>query len=89
MEGFPPPSNTNPLCIYHWRKLYWISSKKIMPILALDNKFLWTIFYILIMTAIWPIMVLIISIPFGQFAFSKTIYIECIVGCKAKTKNLN
>ncbi|MFZ1380903.1 MAG: DUF6787 family protein [Saprospiraceae bacterium] len=63
-------------------------AKKIMPILALDNKFLWTIFYILIMTAIWPIMVLIISIPFGQFAFFKNYLYRMYSRMQGKNKKI-
>jgi len=59
-----------------------------MPILALDNKFLWTIFYILIMTAIWPIMVLIISIPFGQFAFFKNYLYRMYSRMQGKNKKI-
>jgi hypothetical protein len=45
------------------------AAKKIMNILAIEADWLWTIIYILLVTIIWPIMVLIISLPFGQFRF--------------------
>ena len=54
-------------------------AKKIMPILALDNKFLWTI---------WPIMVLIISIPFGQFAFFKNYLYRMYSRMQGKNKKI-
>ena len=45
------------------------AAKKIMNILSIEADWLWTIIYILLVTIIWPIMVLIISLPFGQFRF--------------------
>jgi hypothetical protein len=45
------------------------AAKKIMNILSVESDWLWTIIYILLVTTIWPIMVLIISLPFGQFRF--------------------
>ena len=44
-------------------------AKKIMNWLSIDADWLWVIVYLLLITTIWPIMVLIISIPFGQFKF--------------------
>ena len=43
--------------------------KKIMNLLAVDADWLWAIIYIVLVTIIWPMMVLVISIPFGQFRF--------------------
>jgi hypothetical protein len=45
------------------------AAKKIMNILSIEADWLWAIFYILLVTIIWPAMVLLISIPFGQFRF--------------------
>ena len=45
------------------------AAKKIMNWLNIEADWLWAIIYILLITIIWPIMVLIISIPFGQFRF--------------------
>jgi hypothetical protein len=45
------------------------AAKKIMNILPIEADWLWAIIYILLVTIIWPIMVLIISLPFGQFRF--------------------
>ena len=46
-----------------------IAAKKIMNALPIEADWLWAIIYILLITIIWPIMVLIISLPFGQFRF--------------------
>ena len=44
-------------------------------ILALSNlenyKLVWFVFYIIIVTLLWPLSVLAISIPLGQFTFFK------------------
>jgi hypothetical protein len=45
------------------------AGKKIMNALSIQQDWLWAIIYILLITIIWPIAVLIVSIPFGQFPF--------------------
>ena len=44
-------------------------AKKIMNALSIQQDWLWAIIYILLITIIWPIAVIIVSIPFGQFKF--------------------
>lgn len=46
----------------------WLG-KKIMNLLAVEQDWLWAILYILLVTLIWPLMVLLVSVPFGQFRF--------------------
>lgn len=46
----------------------WLG-KKIMNGLAIEQDWIWAILYILIVTLLWPLMVLLVSIPFGQFRF--------------------
>lgn len=43
--------------------------KKIMNVLAIGQDWLWAIIYIVLVTLLWPLMVILISIPFGQFRF--------------------
>ena len=45
--------------------------KKIMNLTGLDKGFGWFVLYILILTIIWPLCVLVISIFTGQFSFFK------------------
>lgn len=45
------------------------AARKLMPVLDIDNKAAWIIIYIVLVTLIWPLAVLVISIPFGQFRF--------------------
>lgn len=51
--------------------------KKIMNLLSIQQDWLWAIVYILLITIIWPMAVLLVSIPFGQFYFF-TKYIQKI-----------
>jgi hypothetical protein len=44
-------------------------AKKIMNVLPIEADWLWAIIYILIVTILWPMMVLLVSVPFGQFRF--------------------
>lgn len=43
--------------------------KKVMNGLQIEHDWLWAVVYILLITIIWPMAVLIVSIPFGQFRF--------------------
>ena len=43
--------------------------KKIMNALNISQDWLWAIIYIILVTLIWPLAVLLVSIPFGQFKF--------------------
>jgi len=45
------------------------AGKKIMNLLAINADWLWAIIYILLVTIIWPVAVVVVSIPFGQFRF--------------------
>lgn len=46
-------------------------AKKIMNWIAVPEDWLWAVIYIFLITLIWPLAVLIISIPLGQFRFFK------------------
>lgn len=43
--------------------------RKLMPSLGIGPQWLWIVVYIILVTLIWPMAVLLISIPFGQFRF--------------------
>ncbi len=45
------------------------AGKKIMNLLAIEQDWLFAILYIILITIIWPLAVIIVSIPFGQFKF--------------------
>lgn len=43
--------------------------KKFMTLMGIENAWLYIPVYIIIITLVWPLMVIIVSIPLGQFAF--------------------
>lgn len=43
--------------------------KKLMSFTGIINPVLYIIIYIILVTIIWPMMVLVVSIPLGQFRF--------------------
>jgi formyltetrahydrofolate-dependent phosphoribosylglycinamide formyltransferase len=55
------------------------AGRKLMALTAIDKGFLWVVLYILLITLLWPLAVLLVSIPFGQFNFFKK-YIGKILG---------
>lgn len=59
--------------------------KWVLGFFSIGSKPLWVITYLIIVTLIWPIMVLLISIPFGQFAFFKN-YLKRIAARLKKSK---
>jgi formyltetrahydrofolate-dependent phosphoribosylglycinamide formyltransferase len=47
------------------------TGRKILSLISLEKGVAWLLIYILLMTLIWPMCVLVISIPLGQFSFFK------------------
>jgi len=45
------------------------AGKKIMNLINIDQDWLFAIIYIALITIFWPVAVIIVSIPFGQFPF--------------------
>lgn len=48
------------------------SARKLISLLDLDKGAIYWAVYLVMVTLIWPVAVLIISIPFGQFSFFKS-----------------
>lgn len=46
-------------------------ARKLMYLIPLDKGVLWTVVYILLVTILWPMAVLLVSVFFGQFRFFK------------------
>ena len=63
-----------------------IAGRKIMTLLNIEKGALWILLYILLVTLLWPMAVLLVSIPLGQFVFFKK-YIGKIVGRFSNKKN--
>ena len=53
------------------------AGRKLMSIFEIEMIVLNVIIYVVVITIIWPMAVLIVSIPFGQFSFFKK-YISSI-----------
>jgi formyltetrahydrofolate-dependent phosphoribosylglycinamide formyltransferase len=45
------------------------AGKKILNFLSIEKGWLWIVIYIIIICVLWPLAVLLISIPFGQYRF--------------------
>ena len=51
-------------------------AKKVMALLSWEKNILWWIVYIVVVTFLWPLCVLFISLFFGQFKFFKSYLIK-------------
>jgi hypothetical protein len=45
--------------------------RKLIGLLNIEKGFFWVVLYIVFITLLWPLCVLLISIPLGQFSFFK------------------
>lgn len=52
------------------------AGRKLLLLTGLEKGFIWIILYILLITLLWPLCVLLISIPLGQFTFFKKYIIK-------------
>lgn len=48
-----------------------IAGRKILLLTGIEKGFVWGLLYIVLITLLWPLCVLLISIPLGQFTFFK------------------
>ena len=48
-----------------------IAGRKIMELTSIEKGIIWILAYILLITLLWPLCVILISIPLGQFSFFK------------------
>lgn len=58
-----------------------------MDALSLGDVWYWGLLYLLIVTALWPMMVMLVSLPMGQFRFFRN-YIKNLAGKIGLRKNL-
>ncbi len=47
------------------------AGRRIMLLLDVPDGFLWWLLYLVMVTVLWPVCVMLVSAPFGQFAFFK------------------
>ena len=45
------------------------AGRKLINVFAIEQDWLWILVYILLVTLLWPLAVVLVSIPFGQFLF--------------------
>jgi len=45
------------------------AGRKLMNLLPIEANWLWVVIYIIVVTLLWPLAVLLVSIPFRQFRF--------------------
>ena len=62
--------------------------KRIMHYIGPEHKGLWVAAYIVLVTLLWPLCVLIVSIPFGQFQFFRK-YLRKLGNRMLGRKNIN
>ena len=43
--------------------------RKLLNLFAIEKGWLWIVIYILLICLLWPLAVLLVSIPFGQYKF--------------------
>jgi len=61
--------------------------RKILSVTSIEKGALWIIVYIVLVTLLWPLCVLIISIPLGQFVFFKKYLVKIWTRMSGKKKN--
>ena len=64
------------------------TGRKILLLTDLEKGAVWIVLYIILMTLLWPLCVLLVSIPLGQFAFFKRYLLKVwkkLTGNKKKT----
>jgi formyltetrahydrofolate-dependent phosphoribosylglycinamide formyltransferase len=45
------------------------AGRKLLNVFAIEERWLWIVIYLLLICLLWPLAVLLVSIPFGQFSF--------------------
>ncbi len=63
------------------------AGRKILLLTNLEKGVLWFVLYIMLITLLWPLCVLLISIPLGQFAFFKKYLIKVWGKMSGRSKN--
>jgi formyltetrahydrofolate-dependent phosphoribosylglycinamide formyltransferase len=63
-----------------------IGARYMINFLEIDKGLIWLLLYIIILSIIWPLCVLLISIPMGQFLFFKKYILKIFVRMSGKRK---
>jgi hypothetical protein len=62
--------------------------RRLLEFTGIDKGALWIALYILVVTILWPISVILVSIPFGQFAFFKNYLRKVFLRISGKKRDL-
>jgi hypothetical protein len=62
------------------------AGRKLLGLTGMEKGFLYFVVYILLVTILWPMAVILVSIPLGQFAFFKN-YLRKVWGRLSGRKN--
>ncbi len=63
------------------------AGRKILGLLELEKGVVWFIVYILLITILWPVAVIVVSIPLGQYPFFKNYLRRIAARISGKNKN--
>jgi len=64
------------------------TGRRLMSLLLIGNRMLYTIIYIVVVTLVWPFMVLMVSVIFGQYPFFKRYLRELFKKITGKRTNI-
>ncbi len=65
------------------------AGRKLLMLAGLEKGVLWVVLYVLLVTLLWPLCVLLISIPLGQFAFFKRYLVKVWSKISGRKKKSN
>ena len=60
------------------------TGRKLLALTTVEKGFLWITLYILIVSLLWPISILLVSIPLGQFFFFKKYFLNIFLKIRGK-----
>lgn len=63
------------------------AARRLMGLFSLEKGALWYVLYILLVTLLWPVAVLLVSVFFGQFRFFKNYLSRVAVRIGLKKKS--
>jgi hypothetical protein len=63
--------------------------RKLLALTNIDKGFLWVVLYVVLITILWPMAVILVSIPLGQFAFFKNYLKKVFARISGRKKNVD
>jgi hypothetical protein len=65
------------------------AGRKLMAFTAMEKGILWAVVYVILVTILWPMAVILVSIPLGQFAFFKNYLKKVFARISGRKKNVD